>query len=58
MLKKRLASFEKTLRELEIDRYGIRVDKPLTWLRGILGGIAEWADEPTTRGGADYYEKA
>lgn len=39
VLKKRLGDFEKTLREFEICRYGIKVGKPLTQLRGILSGV-------------------
>ncbi len=46
VLKKRLSDFEKTLRELEISRYGIKVGKPLTQLRGILSGTPEWVDKP------------
>lgn len=42
VLKKRLSSFERTLREIEITRYGIKVGKPLTGLRGILHGTPEW----------------
>ncbi len=42
VLKKRTTDFEKTLRELEITRYGIKVGKPLTELRGILTGTPEW----------------
>jgi len=42
VLKKRLSDFEKTMREIEITRYGIRVGKPLTDLRGILTGTPEW----------------
>lgn len=42
VLKKRLSNFEKTLREFEITRYGIKVGKPLTELRGILRGVPEW----------------
>jgi circadian clock protein KaiC len=42
VLKKRLSNFEKTLREIEITRYGIKVGKPLTELRGILRGTPEW----------------
>lgn len=42
VLKKRLSNFEKTLREFEITRYGIKVGRPLTELRGILRGIPEW----------------
>jgi circadian clock protein KaiC len=38
VLKKRLSSFERTLRELELTRYGIKVGTPLTNLQGILTG--------------------
>jgi len=41
VLKKRLSDFEKTLREFEITRYGIKVGHPLDQLRGILGGLPE-----------------
>ncbi len=53
VLKKRLTSFENTLREIEITRYGIKVGKPLTELRGILRGTPEWVDTPKQRGGGD-----
>lgn len=43
VLKKRLSDFEKTLREMEITRYGIKVGKPLVDLRGILTGTPEVA---------------
>jgi circadian clock protein KaiC len=46
VLKKRLSSFERTLREIEITRYGIKVGKPLTELRGILRGTPEWIESP------------
>jgi len=46
VLKKRLSNFEKTLREFEITRYGIKVGRPLTELRGILTGTPEWAEKP------------
>ncbi|HEX9869053.1 MAG TPA: ATPase domain-containing protein, partial [Candidatus Tectomicrobia bacterium] len=46
VLKKRLTSFENTLREIEITRYGIKVGKPLTELRGILRGTPEWVEPP------------
>ncbi|MBD0362551.1 MAG: AAA family ATPase [Coleofasciculus sp. C3-bin4] len=46
VLKKRMTDFEKTLREFEITRYGIKVGKPLTNLRGILKGSPEWVDLP------------
>ena len=39
VLKKRISNFERTLREFEITRYGIKVGEPLTKLRGILSGI-------------------
>ncbi|MBD2776290.1 ATPase domain-containing protein [Iningainema tapete] len=42
VLKKRLSDFEKNLREIEINRYGIKVGKPLEGLRGILNGTPEW----------------
>jgi circadian clock protein KaiC len=38
VLKKRLSNFEKTLREYEISRDGVKVGRPLTDLRGILTG--------------------
>jgi circadian clock protein KaiC len=41
VLKKRLTDFEKTLREYQITRYGIKIGKPLTELRGILTGTPE-----------------
>ncbi len=50
VLKKRMSDFEKTLREFEISRYGIKVGKPLTRLRGILKGTPEWVDPPSLEG--------
>ena len=44
VLKKRLSNFEKTMREIEITRYGIKVGNPLTQLRGILTGTPEVID--------------
>lgn len=44
VLKKRLSDFEKTLREYEITRYGVKVGTPLTGLRGILSGTPELAE--------------
>lgn len=38
VLKKRLSSFERTLREIEMSRYGIKVGPPLKNLQGILTG--------------------
>lgn len=45
VLKKRLSNFEKTLREIEITRYGIKVGKPLVNLRKILSGAPEWVKQ-------------
>lgn len=41
VLKKRLSDFEKTLRELKITQYGIKVGKPLKNIRGLLSGTPE-----------------
>jgi circadian clock protein KaiC len=46
VLKKRLSDFERTLRQIEITRYGIQVGQPLTGLRGILRGNPEWVAPP------------
>lgn len=46
VLKKRMTDFEKTLREYEITRYGIKVGKPLTNVRGILTGNPEFFESP------------
>ncbi len=46
VLKKRTSDFEKTLREFEITRYGVKVGPPLTGLRGILTGTPEWVEVP------------
>jgi circadian clock protein KaiC len=48
VLKKRLSDFEKTLREYEITRYGIRVGKPLKNLRGILTGTPDFIGDDTS----------
>lgn len=49
VLKKRLSDFEKTLREIEITRYGIKVGRPLTNLRKILSGTPEWDSDISRR---------
>ena len=41
VLKKRVSDFEKTLREFQITRYGVKVGAPLTGLCGILSGAPE-----------------
>ena len=47
VLKKRLSNFERTVREIEVTRYGLKVGQPLTELRGILTGRVEWIEQPT-----------
>ncbi|MFO7953149.1 MAG: ATPase domain-containing protein [Bacillota bacterium] len=46
VLKKRLSGFEKALREVEITKYGFKVGKPLTGLRGVLSGSPEFISTP------------
>jgi len=41
ILKKRTSDFERMLREFEITPNGIKVNKPLTGMRGILSGTPE-----------------
>lgn len=47
VLKKRLSNFERTLREIEMTRYGIKVGRPLTNLQGILTGHITTAEKST-----------
>ena len=49
VLKKRLTDFDKSMREFEITRYGIRIGEPLTELRGILGKTPVW--KPASKSG-------
>ncbi|BDZ71628.1 ATPase domain-containing protein [Methanobacterium petrolearium] len=44
VLKKRLSDFEKNLREFRITQYGIRVDQPLTSIKGVLSGTPEHSE--------------
>jgi circadian clock protein KaiC len=46
VLKQRMSDFERSLRELEITQYGIKVGAPLANLRGILGGTPEFLPPP------------
>lgn len=55
VLKKRLTDFEKTLREYQITRYGIKVGRPLTQLRGILSGTPVWVD---SKGSVDHGQQS
>lgn len=52
VLKKRMSDFEKTLREVAITRYGVRVGPPLTGLRGVLAGVPERVAESPAGGPA------
>jgi circadian clock protein KaiC len=45
VLKKRVSDFERTLREFNITKYGIKVGEPLTQLRGILSGVPTWINK-------------
>jgi circadian clock protein KaiC len=38
VLKKRLSNFERTIREIEVSKYGIKVGRPLTGIQGVLTG--------------------
>ncbi|MHB9134666.1 MAG: ATPase domain-containing protein [Armatimonadota bacterium] len=51
VLKKRTSDFGKTLREVSITQYGLKVGKPLTELRGILRGVPEFVEPPRGREG-------
>ncbi len=50
VLKKRAGDFEKSLRRIDITRYGIKVGKPLKGLRGILTGMPEYTDPDKLEG--------
>jgi len=41
VLKKRLSDFEKSLRELKITKYGIKVGQPIKDIKGIISGTPE-----------------
>jgi circadian clock protein KaiC len=46
LLKKRLSDFDKSLREFEITRFGIKVGEPLTNMRAIITGLPELVEQP------------
>lgn len=46
ILKKRLGDFDKTLRELEFTKYGLKVNRPMARLNTILGGLPAWEEVP------------
>ncbi|WP_255152146.1 ATPase domain-containing protein [Halorarius halobius] len=45
ILKNRTSDFERTLREFEITRHGIKVGEPLQNMRGILSGTPEFVED-------------
>lgn len=49
VLKKRVSSFEKSLREIELTRFGLKVGRPLTELQGILTGTPTMNGRPERR---------
>lgn len=48
VLKKRLSSFERALRELSISRDGVEIGGGLTELSGILTGTPDWTGDAET----------
>ena len=51
VLKKRLSSFERTIREYEVTSSGLRVSDPLPDLDHIIGGLPRWAVSSEGTGG-------
>jgi circadian clock protein KaiC len=49
VLKKRVSDFERTLREFEITKSGIKVGAPLKGLRGILSGQPDWESKKSKK---------
>ncbi len=45
ILKNRLSDYEKTMRRYSITRYGLKVGKPLTDMRGILSGSPDFINK-------------
>ena len=43
VLKKRMSSFEGSLRELSLTPQGLKVGEPLTGMRGLLSGTPDWS---------------
>jgi circadian clock protein KaiC len=50
VLKKRTSDFERTIREFEITKHGIKVGEPMSNMRGILRGTPEIVDRRPERG--------
>ncbi len=45
VLKKRMSDFDKSLREYEITKFGLKVGEPLSDLRGVLSGTPTWDEK-------------
>ncbi|MDB5590436.1 ATPase domain-containing protein [Enterovirga sp.] len=53
VIKKRAGGHERTIRELQIDQYGIAVGGPLNRFQGVLRGVPSFIGEPASLLGAD-----
>lgn len=42
VLKKRVSDFEKTMREMKFTQYGLKIEEPITSIRGILTAYPDW----------------
>lgn len=49
VIKKRTSDFQKTIRQLDITSYGIKIGEPLTNMRGLLKGTPESVDTAPER---------
>jgi circadian clock protein KaiC len=43
VLKKRVSDFEKTMREMKFTKYGLKIEEPITNIRGILTSYPDWS---------------
>ena len=43
VLKKRVSDFEKTMREMKFTPYGLKIEEPITNIRGILTSYPDWS---------------
>jgi circadian clock protein KaiC len=53
VIKKRAGGHERTIRELQIDQYGIAVGGALNRFQGVLRGVPSFIGEPASLLGAD-----
>jgi len=47
VVKTRTAKHDRTIRELTVGSAGVTIGAPLRGLRGVLGGLSVWGEEPT-----------